>query len=163
MKPNELLAANPEAIAHERTIETDQETLATAHERGLDDGWGAGALVERNGEVLLVRQDDQWFLPGGQVEKSETLREAAQREFREETGYSVQLGELLAVSEKTFMSEEETLTFQFATYRGELTGGHVTSNPGLPGEAIESVGWHKSLPQDTYDRDLVVRLRSRDS
>ncbi|MCC6146762.1 MAG: NUDIX domain-containing protein [Anaerolineaceae bacterium] len=52
---------------------------------------GAGALIERNGAVLLVRRaiepwKGMWYLPAGYVEADETPKAAAERETREETG-----------------------------------------------------------------------------
>ncbi len=46
------------------------------------------AAIEDNRRVLLVRHGyiKGWSLPGGGVDKGETLREAAIRELREETG-----------------------------------------------------------------------------
>lgn len=51
----------------------------------------ASSAVFRDGRVLLVKRArapmlGRWSLPGGVVEIGETLREAAQRELREETG-----------------------------------------------------------------------------
>jgi A/G-specific adenine glycosylase len=50
------------------------------------------ALAERNGRFLVLRRPSVgllgglWELPGGKVEPGESPREAARREFREETG-----------------------------------------------------------------------------
>jgi 8-oxo-dGTP pyrophosphatase MutT (NUDIX family) len=49
---------------------------------------GARVVALRDGEVMLVKQSyaPGWILPGGGVERGETLLEAALREAREEAG-----------------------------------------------------------------------------
>ena len=52
---------------------------------------GVRAIVlDHQHHVLLVkhRYDQRWYLPGGKVEKDETLREAIQRELKEEANIS---------------------------------------------------------------------------
>ena len=44
------------------------------------------AAVFRGGEILLVREDEGWSVPGGWADVGETLSEAAVREVREESG-----------------------------------------------------------------------------
>lgn len=53
---------------------------------------GVRALLVRDGQVLLVRHiyEDQWYLPGGLVERGETLEGAVRREVREEVGAELQ-------------------------------------------------------------------------
>jgi 8-oxo-dGTP diphosphatase len=49
------------------------------------------------GKVVLIRRRNPplgWALPGGFVDRGETLAAAARREAREETGLEVELGEL---------------------------------------------------------------------
>jgi len=58
---------------------------------------GVGVVVWRDGRALLIRRGKppragSWSLPGGAQELGETVREAARREVREETG--LELGEL---------------------------------------------------------------------
>jgi 8-oxo-dGTP pyrophosphatase MutT (NUDIX family) len=49
---------------------------------------GAVVVLETNDSVLLLHEseEDRWCLPKGHVEPRETLRGAAEREVREETG-----------------------------------------------------------------------------
>jgi ADP-ribose pyrophosphatase YjhB (NUDIX family) len=139
---------------------SDAEAFEAVRDRiegGLD--WGVGALVERDGELLLVRQDGQWMLPGGEVERDESHGEALVRELDEETGLDVEPGPLLAVVENRYVRGDETVGFHFALYEATTDSRTVTDDPGLADEEIESVGWFGSLPEDTLDRDLLVELQ----
>lgn len=58
-------------------------------------------VVDDRDRVLLALwnggPEPQWTMPGGGVHLEETVEQAAVRELREETGYDVRLGRLLAV------------------------------------------------------------------
>jgi ADP-ribose pyrophosphatase YjhB (NUDIX family) len=133
------------------------------HRDRVDAGleWGVGALVEREGQVLLVHEDGRWLLPGGEVEAGESHDEALVREFREETGLSVQPGERLAVVRNVLRHGDEERSFRFAIHRATVESGDPspTDDPGLTDEDIEAVGWFERLPEDTLDRDLLSELR----
>lgn len=62
-----------------------------------------GILVERD-KLLIVKQrvspNRFWSLPGGRLERGETLEEAIIRELYEETGLNVEVIKLLYVCEK---------------------------------------------------------------
>jgi 8-oxo-dGTP diphosphatase len=63
---------------------------------------GAGALVEKDGRVVLVRRGVEpktgyWSLPAGYVEADEMAEEAAIREMEEETGLEIEIDDLLGV------------------------------------------------------------------
>ena len=144
------------AKVHRPTTE-EFESARERIEGGLD--WGVGALVERGGELLLVRQDGQWMLPGGEVEPGENHAEALVRELAEETGIDVAPGPLRAVVENRYVHDGEAVGFHFAIYDAAARTGTITDDPGLADEDIESVGWFGSPPTDTLDGDLLAALR----
>ena len=62
---------------------------------------GVGTVVWHGERVLLVQRgrpprQGQWSLPGGAQQLGESLAEAACREILEETGVTVELGDLIA-------------------------------------------------------------------
>jgi len=66
---------------------------------------GVGAVIIEQGRVLLVRRateplKGEWSIPGGVIELGETLRAGIAREVLEETGVTVDVGEVLEVFDR---------------------------------------------------------------
>jgi ADP-ribose pyrophosphatase YjhB (NUDIX family) len=76
-----------------------------------------------NGIVLQQRNKSpkkgQWVLPGGFVDRGETLESAAKREFFEETGLQVKINCLLGTY--SYPGEANIII----VYQGEITGGTI--------------------------------------
>ena len=88
-----------------------------------------GAIVfDAQGRVLLVQRgkppgEGQWTVPGGRVERGETLAQALAREVREETGLDVEVGALASVVERM----GDTYHFVILDYVARVIGGVLTA------------------------------------
>lgn len=102
---------------------------------------GAYAVIIRDGSILLSHWRDHghssWTLPGGGLEMREDAPAAVIREVREETGYTVELEELLGVDsifippEHRFPGEDPRLLHALRIiYRARVTSGVLTHEVG---------------------------------
>ena len=119
--------------AGERPGSTDDRPRPTCPACGfvfyLNPVVGAGALVEKEGRVVLVRRGVEpkagyWSLPSGYVEADEMAEDAAVREMEEETGLEVEIDDLLGVY--SFGSEPQTgvlILYSAHPVGGELRAG----------------------------------------
>ena len=158
--PSTVLDEHPEAVSRERRLSVDADSFQEMRERirnGLR--WGAGAVVtDSEDRVLLVCHGDHWTIPGGAVESSEHLRNAAKRETKEETGIEMRIHALGAVTEQTLVCDGDQIQFYFASFIGTARTTKLTATPGVEDEEIETVEWRKHFPESTIDRRLIERL-----
>jgi 8-oxo-dGTP diphosphatase len=79
---------------------------------------GVGAIIIEDSRVLLVKRahpplQAQWSIPGGALEVGELVRDAAIREAREETGLTVEPGELLGVYDRILRDAEQRVQYHY--------------------------------------------------
>jgi len=98
----------------------------------------AGALIEHEGRVVLVRRGIEphvgsWGLPVGFTEYGETIEETAIRECREETGLEVELDDLLGVYsvQSSFYGHLVLILYSAHVVGGEMEAGDDASEAGL--------------------------------
>ena len=79
---------------------------------------GVGAVIIEDERVVLVKRahpplQAEWSIPGGVLEVGERVREAAIREAREETGLTVEPGELLGVYDRILRNPERRVRYHY--------------------------------------------------
>ncbi len=123
---------------------------------------GVGAVIVQDRRVLLIRRGHapllgEWSLPGGVLECGETLREAAVREAREETGLVVETVDMLGVYER-IIREDARVRYHYVLidFLCRAVGGELCA-----GSDAAEVGWftREQLPSLglAYDANDVVR------
>ena len=109
-------------------------------------GLGCGALIERNGKILLLKrlkapEAGHWSFIGGKVDFGETTRAALIREVAEEIGVEVVLGSLACLVE---MPDIDGHHWVSPVYHAQITSGEPQN---LEPEKIGAVEW--------FDRDAL--------
>ncbi|WP_340101594.1 NUDIX hydrolase [Salinibaculum salinum] len=126
--------------------------------------YGAHTLVTRpSGELLLVRHDgvDMWVLPGGETESSETFRQGAERELREEAGITAEYDGMGLLGSIQFVSGDHSTWGVLPIFEATIdaTAGQPTVED--PDDEISAARWFDDLPEDTRDRAQLERWRDR--
>jgi 8-oxo-dGTP diphosphatase len=83
-------------------------------------------ICTRNGKILLVKRNCDpfkgfWHVVGGEVKEDEPLENALKREFIEETGLKVKIGNMLGWrTEQSFDRNKLILFFKVDSSHGEI-------------------------------------------
>lgn len=116
---------------------------------------GVGAVVIRDGKVLLVRRGRApgkglWAIPGGSVELGESLQAAAEREILEETGIVIRAGEPVYAFDLIEKDESGNLRFHYVII--DLKAEYVSGEPAAADDA-EDARW--LTPEDLKDFNVA--------
>lgn len=117
---------------------------------------GIGAVVVREGKVLLVRRGNEplkghWSLPGGMLELGESLMEGVTREVREETGLAIEPLELVELLDRIHRDGERVrYHYVIADYLCRVQGGELRA-----GSDADEVRWVERTEWNS-DSALVI-------
>jgi 8-oxo-dGTP diphosphatase len=100
-----------------------------------------GAVVFRENRVLLVKRKQPpgkgfWAIPGGRLELGETLKEAAEREVREETGVIIRAGNPVYTFELIEHDDQGRIRFHYVIV--DLLADYISGSPHARSDACEA-------------------------
>jgi 8-oxo-dGTP diphosphatase len=112
-------------------------------------------IVEKKGKVLLTQRQDVpiWVIPGGRIEKGESPKDTAVREFAEEVGYKIAVETLIGEYPIQNSQRKKYL------YLGKIMGGKK-----IKSAEVRNLGWFKleSLPNPMtlYEKARINDFKS---
>ena len=126
---------------------------------------GVGAIVIRDGKVLLVKRAalpnrNLWAIPGGMLELGETLQAGAEREIFEETGIRIKAGKPIYTFDLLERDTEGRFHFHFVVV--DMEAEYLGGEPLAADDALD-VGWVspeecRSLPLSENTRKILRHL-----
>lgn len=96
----------------------------------------ASCILEKDGKYLLVQEKKAtayglWSLPGGRLDKDESIEEAAIREAFEETGFHI------TITSKLPLEHSDTNTPEFHIFQTSITSGELS----IPKDELLDAQW----------------------
>jgi ADP-ribose pyrophosphatase YjhB (NUDIX family) len=125
-------------------------------------------VIVRDGKVLLSSQWDGWDFPGGGMHIDESIDDAFKREVGEESGLTVERGELLHVSDHFFTHPETQkhyhtilMYFTVSRFEGDIPAKDASAPVKIdmrevqwvPLESVSSLKFYNQV-----DSPLIIRL-----
>ncbi|QAS53756.1 8-oxo-dGTP diphosphatase [Halobacillus litoralis] len=125
----------------------------------------ANCILRVNEHVLMLKKPRRgWYVaPGGKMEPGENIKDSVSREFKEETGLSIQNPELKGSFTFIMREEEQTaqewmmFTFYSTAYSGELL--EVSDEGELEWVPVDEV---LKKPMAEGDREIFKHILSSD-
>lgn len=115
---------------------------------------GVAAIVIQDKKVLLGKRSTsnkgKWCIPCGFVEYAEEIREAAKREFLEETGLRIQIGQVYEVHSNFHNSNQHTVGVWFLA---KVEDGELQAADDLSEVDYFS---YENLPELAFSTDQLV-------
>ena len=126
---------------------------------------GVGAVVIHKNKILLVKRKNPpsiglWTIPGGKVKPGEKMKAAVKRETLEETGITINCGEIIHVFEVIEYEKPDNLKFHYIIidYLAEYLSGSV-----MPGDDADDAGWFSAqeLTSMRLNKEMIKLLKEK--
>jgi len=119
-----------------------------------------GLVFDADGRVLLVERAKPpgkglWTVPGGRLERGETLAQAVAREIREETGLVAEVGPLVCVAERI----ADDYHFVILDYLARVIGGTLAAGSDARAARFVDDAELARLPATDGLVDVLARAR----